>query len=37
MAKVTLASDWLDVCSGCHMALLDIDERIVELIKKLRK
>ena len=33
MAKVTLASDWLDVCSGCHMAILDIDERIVELIK----
>ena len=33
MGKVTLASDWLDVCSGCHMAILDIDERIVELIK----
>lgn len=33
MAKVKLASDWLDVCSGCHMALLDIDERIVELVK----
>ena len=33
MAKVTLCSDWLDVCSGCHMALLDIDDRILELIK----
>ena len=33
MDKVTLCSDWLDVCSGCHMSLLDIDERIVELIK----
>ena len=33
MAKVTLASDWLDVCSGCHMSILDIDERIIELIK----
>ena len=33
MAKVTLCSDWLDVCSGCHMSLLDIDERIVELLK----
>ena len=33
MSKVTLATDWLDVCSGCHMAILDIDERIVELIK----
>lgn len=33
MAKVTLCSDWLDICSGCEMSLLDIDERIVELIK----
>jgi len=33
MSKVTLCTDWLDVCSGCHMSILDIDERIVELIK----
>jgi len=33
MAKVTLCTDWLDVCSGCHMSILDIDERIVELLK----
>lgn len=33
MAKVKLATDWLDACAGCHMSLLDIDERIVELIK----
>lgn len=33
MAKITLATDWLDVCSGCHMSILDIDERIVELLK----
>ena len=33
MAKIKIASDWLDTCSGCHMSLLDIDERIVELIK----
>jgi len=33
MAKVKVATDWLDICSGCHMALLDIDERIVELVK----
>ena len=32
MAKVTVATDWLDVCSGCHMSLLDIDERIVQLL-----
>jgi len=33
MPKVTVATDWLDTCSGCHMSLLDIDERIVELVK----
>jgi NAD-reducing hydrogenase small subunit len=33
MAKVKVATDWLDVCSGCHMSILDIDERIVELVK----
>ncbi|MBN1399769.1 MAG: NADP oxidoreductase [Anaerolineae bacterium] len=33
MAKVTVCTDWLDVCSGCHMSFLDIDERIVELLK----
>jgi NAD-reducing hydrogenase small subunit len=33
MGKIKLATDWLDVCSGCHMSILDIDERIVELLK----
>jgi NAD-reducing hydrogenase small subunit len=33
MPKVTVATDWLDTCSGCHMSILDIDERIVELVK----
>lgn len=33
MPKVKVATDWLDVCSGCHMSLLDIDERIIELVK----
>jgi NAD-reducing hydrogenase small subunit len=33
MAKVKVATDWLDICSGCHMAVLDIDERLVELLK----
>lgn len=27
----TLATVWLDGCSGCHMSLLDMDERLVEL------
>jgi NAD-reducing hydrogenase small subunit len=31
MSKVTLATIWLDGCSGCHMSLLDMDERLVEL------
>lgn len=31
--KVTVASDWLAGCAGCHMSLLDIDERIVALVQ----
>ena len=30
-AKKTLATAWLDGCSGCHMSLLDLDERLIEL------
>lgn len=33
MKKITLASDWLESCSGCHMSLLDTDERLVELVQ----
>lgn len=33
MSKKKLATIWLGGCSGCHMSLLDIDERILELIK----
>ena len=33
MAKITVASDWLEACAGCHMSLLDIDDRILELLK----
>ena len=29
--KIKLATVWLDGCSGCHMSLLDTDERIIEL------
>lgn len=29
--KVTVATVWLDGCSGCHMSFLDIDERIIDL------
>jgi len=31
MSKHTLATVWLDGCSGCHMSFLDMDERLVEL------
>jgi NAD-reducing hydrogenase small subunit len=31
--KITVASDWMCGCAGCHMSLLDIDERIVTLIE----
>ena len=30
-AKVTVATAWLDGCSGCHMSLIDMDERLIEL------
>jgi NAD-reducing hydrogenase small subunit len=31
MAKVKIATSWLDVCAGCHMSLLDIDEAIIDI------
>jgi NAD-reducing hydrogenase small subunit len=31
MTKASLATVWLDGCSGCHMSFLDIDERLLEL------
>ena len=31
MSKVTVATVWLDGCSGCHMSLIDMDERLIEL------
>lgn len=33
MTKPKIASDWLAACAGCHMSLLDIDERIVEIAR----
>lgn len=33
MAKIKVATTWLEACAGCHMSFLDIDERIVELLK----
>ena len=34
MKKVRLATVWLDGCSGCHMSLLDIDEAILAIAKR---
>ena len=31
MGKPTIASDWLAGCAGCHMSLLDVDERILQI------
>jgi NAD-reducing hydrogenase small subunit len=33
MEKKKIATVWLGGCSGCHMSLLDIDERILDLVK----
>lgn len=30
-AKLKVATMWLDGCSGCHMSLLDMDERLLEI------
>lgn len=29
MAKPKISTDWMCGCAGCHMSLLDIDERII--------
>jgi NAD-reducing hydrogenase small subunit len=31
VAKVKVATVWLDCCSGCHMSFLDIDEALIDL------
>ncbi|MBP1694584.1 MAG: hoxY [Chloroflexi bacterium] len=31
MAKPKISSDWLAGCAGCHMSLLDMDERLVKI------
>ena len=34
MTKARVATAWLDGCSGCHMSLLDVDEALIEVVKK---
>jgi len=31
MSKLKLATVWLDGCSGCHMSILDMDERLLTI------
>ena len=33
MSKIRFATVWMDGCSGCHMSFLDMDERLLEIIK----
>lgn len=35
MPKPKVATDWLAACAGCHMSLLDMDERILALLEKI--
>lgn len=32
--RISVATTWLDGCSGCHMSLLDIDDRLITLADK---
>ena len=34
MSKVRFATVWMDGCSGCHMSLLDMDERLIEILSQ---
>jgi NAD-reducing hydrogenase small subunit len=34
MSKPSLATVWLDGCSGCHMSLLDMDERLLDIVER---
>lgn len=31
LKKIRLATIWLDGCSGCHMSILDMDEKLLEI------
>ena len=34
MSKPTIATVWLDGCSGCHMSFLDLDERLIDVLAR---
>lgn len=35
MSRPKIATVWLDGCSGCHMSLLDMDEKIIDLARQI--
>ncbi|MBI4733452.1 MAG: NADP oxidoreductase [Rubrobacteridae bacterium] len=35
MGKSRVATTWLDGCSGCHMSIFDMDERLLDLADKM--
>ena len=34
MSKPRIATVWLDGCSGCHMSLIDMDERLLDIFDR---
>jgi NAD-reducing hydrogenase small subunit len=34
MSKRKLATIWLDGCSGCHMSMIDMDQRLIDIVQK---
>jgi NAD-reducing hydrogenase small subunit len=34
VTKPRVATVWLDGCSGCHMSLIDLDERILDIFSR---
>ena len=34
MTKPRISTVWLDGCSGCHMSLIDLDERLLDIFER---